>query len=93
VTLREREAVTDRDVAAFAERQGGTADTVRSARATRPRVRGEPASRRGAGTRNPRLREPLPDEQLAHVRQRDRLWKIFDERSDLIEHVSAAVGG
>ena len=35
----------------------------------------------------------LPDEELADVRQLDRLRASFDNRSDLIEDVRAAVAG
>ena len=39
------------------------------------------------------LREPLPDEQLADVRQLDRLRAMFDERSNPAQNVVASVGG
>jgi hypothetical protein len=39
------------------------------------------------------LRKVLPDEELADVRQLDRLRASFDKRSDLIEDVRAAVAG
>lgn len=88
--------------AALATRRGGRVDATPYRQAghrgklklsrLRQRIADAYAAELGVA-RNLLLREPLPDEQLADVRQLDRLRAIFDERSNPAQNVVASVGG
>jgi hypothetical protein len=102
VNLDPRSPVNRVLTAALATRRGGRVDATPYRQAghrgklklsrLRQRIADAYAAELGVA-RNLLLREPLPDEQLADVRQLDRLRAIFDERSNPAQNVVASVGG